>query len=318
MRFSKTASCALLSLGLVAALSAPVAFAQDEAAQPSVDTVVTVLTKNKESAPPIPEGSLEVKVDGKRVQPTTWQPYGNGEVQMVLLIDNSARSSLGRNLNDMAQFIQQLPPNVAIAVAYMQNGVSEFSGPFSTDHAAVANELHLPAGSPGSNASPYFCIEDLAKRWPAPPSAARREVLMITDGVDEYNLRYDPEDPYVHAAIDAATRAHLVLFSIYYRDQGRLSRSFYETNAGQNYLFQVADATGGNVYYEGLMNPVSFTPFLDDLASRLRSQYELGVPAKTEKKVSYADLKVKTNVGGGVKLRSAGRIAVPPAGAAPE
>ena len=135
---------------------------------------------------------------------------------------------------------------------------------------------------------------------------------MVTDGVDEYNLRYDPEDPYLLAAITESNRAHMVVFSIYFRDQGRLGSSRYETNAGQNYLFQVADATGGNVYWEGLSNPVSFSPFLEDLGRRLNNQYELGVPVKPEKKVSFADLRVKTE--GGLKVKAANRVAVPAIG----
>ena len=304
---------ASLSVGLSALLCTAPALAQADASQPSSETIVTVLPKSGDAAPTLPQSALEVKVDGKKVQPLAWAPFHQGEIQLVMLIDDSARTSFGRNLDDLSKFVQGLPPNVDIAIAYMQNGASVFAGPFSRNHAEVAKTLHLPGGSPGSNASPYFCLQDLAKRWPAPPSGARREVLMITDGVDEYNLRYDPEDPYVRAAIDASSRAGMVVFSIYYRDQGRLSRSFYETNAGQNYLFQVADATGGNVYYEGLSNPVSFSPFLDDLTRRLENQYELAVPVKPEKKLSYADLKVKSEVGG-VKLKAANRVVVPAIG----
>ena len=280
--------------------------------------MVTVLPKGNESAPPVPESALQVKIDGKTVQPAVWQPYGHGQVQLVILIDDSARTSLGGDLGDLANFIQQLPPNVEAAIAYMQNGASVFATSLTPNHTAVLQGLHLPVGSPGSNASPYFCLQDLAKRWPAPPSDARREVLMITDGVDEYNLRYDPDDPYVHAAMDASNAAHLVIYSIYYRNEGRLSRSFYETNAGQNYLFQVADATGGNVYYEGLTNPVSFVPFLSDLSRRLENQYELGVPVKPDRKMSYADLRVKGSVSGGAKLRAADRVAVPPMNSGPQ
>ena len=305
---------AVLSL---AALSAPALPAQTEGSPAAVNTVVTVLPKSGEAAAAIPQSGLQVKVDGKTVQPTVWHPYGQGEVQLVMLIDDSARTSFGRNLDDLANFVNGLPPNVSVTTAYMQNGASVFTGPLSKDHASVAKTIHLPGGVPGSNASPYFCLQDLAKRWPAAPSAARREVLMITDGVDEYNLRYDPEDPYVRAALDAANRANLVIFSIYYRDQGRLSRSFYETDAGQNYLTQVADTTGGNLYYEGTINPVSFTPFLSDLTRRLENQYELGVPVKPEKKANFAELKVKTDVGS-VKLKAANRVAVAAAGSAPQ
>ncbi len=310
--FAASVAFGLASVSLASCLLAPGLSAQET--QAASQTIVTALAKGREATPVIPETALEVKVDGKKVQPLTWQPYGQGEVQLVLLLDNSARTSFGRNIEDLSSFIQTLPPNVSIGVAYMENGAAVFSSPISKNKADIAKSVHLPGGSPGSNASPYFCLQDLAKRWPAAPSAARREVLMITDGVDEYNPRYDPQDPYVLAAIDSANRAGLVIFSIYYRDQGRFGSSFYETDAGQNYLSQLADATGGNFYYEGLTNPVSLTPFLSDLKTRLNNQYELSVPVRPDKKVSYADLKLKTDIGS-LKLKAANRVVVQPAGA---
>ncbi len=312
MKFFSATSAAAFGLALLTAAGAA---AQDEAAPANAQTVVTVLPKSGEAPIPVPQSALKVEVDGKSVQPAVWQPYGKGEVQLVLLIDNSARTSFGRNLQDLTKFIQNLPPNVAADVAYMQNGVAVMSGALSKDHANVATRLHLPGGSPGSNASPYFCLQDLAKRWPAGPSAARREVLMITDGVDPYNVRYDPQNPYILATLDVTNRAGLVVYSIYWRDQGGLSGTLYETDAGQNYLTQVADATGGTLYYQGLTNPVSLVPFLADFTRRLDNQYELAVPVKTEKKESYASLKVKTEVGG-VKLTAPQRVAVAPAGVA--
>ncbi len=277
-------------------------------AAPDASTIVTAVTKGSD-APTIPAQQIQVSVEGKQVQPSLWRAYGNGPVELVLLLDSSSRTSLGRDIDDMAKFINNQPPNVTVGVAYMQNGQAMFSAPMSKDHAAVARQLHLPAGSPGSSASPYFCLSSLAKSWPAPRSAARREVVMVTDGVDEYNLRYDPEDPYVLSAIADAQRAGLVIYSIYYRNQGRLSGSFYETNAGQNYLTQVADETGGNLYYEGLGNPVSFSPFFDDLNRRIGNQYELDFPVTEKKKASVVSLRVKSEVKS-VKLDAAQHVAV--------
>ncbi len=45
---------------------------------------------------------------------------------------------------------------------------------------------------------------------------------MVTDGVDTYEIRYDPEDPYVQAAIEDAVRAHLIVYSIYWTNSGPL------------------------------------------------------------------------------------------------
>jgi hypothetical protein len=290
---------------LAAALALPLA-AQESAAP--VTTVVTAISKSGD-APPLPQQQVKLTVNGKDTQPTSWHPYGQGAVELVILIDNSARTSLGRNLDDITKFVQTLPPNVTAGVAYMQNGAAEFAGPMTSDHAALARQVHLPGGSPGSNASPYFCLSDLAKRWPEARSAARREVVMITDGVDEYNRRFDPEDPYVKTAIGDAQRAGLVVYSIYFRDQGRASGSGYETNAGQSLLAQLADETGGNLYYEGLANPVSMSPFFADLTRRLNNQYELGFNAPVKKKAELVELKVKSE-NGAVKLKAAEHVEV--------
>ena len=36
---------------------------------------------------------------------------------------------------------------------------------------------------------------------------------MVTDGVDYYELRFDPEDPYVQAAIKDSAKAGLVVYA---------------------------------------------------------------------------------------------------------
>ena len=99
---------------------------------------------------------------------------------------------------------------------------------------------------------------------------------MVTDGVDRYSGgRFDPEDPYVQAAISDAQKAGVIVYSIYYRGAGRFDRNWLVTDGGQNYLTQVSDSTGGKVYLEGFGNPVSFAPFLSDIQRKLQNQYEL-------------------------------------------
>jgi len=117
----------------------------------------------------------------------------------------------------------------------------------------------------------------------------------VTDGIDRYNLRYDPDDPYLQAAISDSQKAGLIVYSIYFRDTGRLDNSGYETNAGQNLLTQVAESTGGKLYWQGLGNPVSFEPYLTDLSKRLGNQYELGFTARAKSKQELVELKVKTD-----------------------
>jgi hypothetical protein len=195
----------------------------------------------------------------------------------------------------------------------MQNGSAVLTSPLSTDHAQAAKGLHITGGIPGSSASPYFCLSSLAQHWPSDDRAARRVVVMITDGVDYYNPRYDPEDPYMQAAINDAVRARLAVYSIYWQNQGRFDRTGYATSAGQNLLLEVAQATGGTSYWEGYGNPVSFQPYFKDIDRRLNNQYEVSFTAPVKGKAEVATMKIKANGIAG-KIDAPQQVLVAPAG----
>ena len=290
-----------LSIALTAAaiLTACSAFAQKNDQTGQGRAVVTILPSAKNgTVSQVPAQSLKLKVNGKDSSVTNFTPLeeSNSPVELVLLIDGGSRTSLGSEFNEIQNFVKEMPPNSKMAIAYMDSGQAAFASPLSSNAADVLKGLHLSTGFPGSNASPYFCLSDLAKKWPSHDRTARREVLMITDGVDNYERRYDPEDPYVATAINDSVRAGLVVYSIYWKDMGRANNTWYENNAGQNLLLLVTQATGGNSYWEGLGNPVSLQPFLQDLRRRLNHQYELTFTAPSNGKPEVETLKVDLKV----------------------
>jgi hypothetical protein len=242
-------------------------------------------------------GQLDVKLDGKPATVTslTHVTSTNSPLELVLLIDGSVRSSLYGQAGDIIGFVKEIPSNTRMAIAYMENGHANLQGPLSSDPAKVESGLHMTGGAPGSNSSPYFCLSDLAKNWPSQNTGARRVVLMITDGVDEYDRRFDPDDPYVQTAINDSLRAGIQVYSIYWHDAGRASSSEGAAESGQNLLLQVTQATGGNSYWEGSGNPVSLQPYFGDLRRRLRSEYELELSAPFKGKPVIAALKLKSN-----------------------
>ena len=238
---------------------------------------------------------IDVKVDGK---PTSNLHMASAKgpdspLELVILIDGSARSSLGTQLGDIGNFVKEMPADAKIAIAYMTNGRAAFTGPLSSDPAVVLRGLHLPGGSPGTSSSPYFCLSDLAKNWPSRDSTARREVVMITDGVDYYNLHFDPNDPYVQAAINDSLRSGLVVYSFYWINRGHLDGTEYENNAGQNLLSELTQATGGNSYWQGSGNPVSFDPFFKDLRRRLQNQYKVSFSSELKGKAQLQRFSLK-------------------------
>ncbi len=264
--------------------------------------VVTILPKveGQPLPPSVTQQDMAVKVNGKNAKVTEWKQFvaPNNQIELVLLIDGGARSSLGRQMNDIAEFVNGLPPNVKAGIAYMGNGRAIFVGPLTSDHAAILQNLHLPGGSAGINGSPYFCLSDLAKNWPGQDRAARREVVMVTDGVDNYHREYDPADPYVAAAINDAARARLVVDAIYWRSRGREDENGLVNDAGQNLLAQVADATGGKSFWQGVGNPVSFQPFFEELVRRLRNQWELGIMGPVNGKPDVEEMRLKLHAPG--------------------
>jgi hypothetical protein len=294
----------LICITAAAILCAAPAFPQGEK-DGQGQAVVTILPKHSsESAPmalpPDAKSNMTLKINGKDSAVTSFVPLRGPQspLELVVLLDSGARSSLGRQFDDITHFVQGLPPNVRIAIAYMQNGRSVFATQLTADHAQALKNLHLPGGASGSDASPYFCLSDLAKNWPSTDRTARREVLAVTDGVDYYNPRYDPEDPYVQTAINDSVRAGLVVYTIYWRNQGRLDSTRYENNAGQNLMLAVTDATGGKSFWEGTGNPVSFQPYLDELTRRFQNQYELSFVTSFNGKPQVDTMKLKFSVPG--------------------
>lgn len=227
-------------------------------------------------------------------------------LELVILIDDASSANLGTQFDDLRKFINSQPATTKIGVAYMQNGVAKIEQELTNDHAQATKALRIPMGIAGAEASPYFSITDLVKRWPA--SNARHEVFMVTDGIDRYYGGNDLQDPYLDEAIDSANRAGIIVSAIYNPDVGHFGHSRWLTYWGQIYLSELAEKTGGEMYYFGFTGaPVAFAPYLDEFAQRLQHQYFLTFLAKVPKKSGWQQVRLKTEVKG-VDLVSAGRV----------
>lgn len=276
-------------------MAAPL-FAQNEG-QTQGQAVVTVLpAKNAETAPALSQQDVQVKINGKDATVTNWTPYrgDDGRLEVVVMLDSGARTSMANQFGDIKDFVNGLPADAKVTLAYMQFGTAKLVSPLTADKNAVLSKLAIPNGMPGQNASAYICLSDLAKHWPSNDRDARRVVVMISDGVDYYDPQFDPQDPYMQAAIKDSVRSGLVVYSIYWQNKGRFDRTGYASASGQNLLLQVTQATGGESYWQGMGNPVSFVPYFKDINKRLQNQYEVAFTAPVSKS-GVDSMKVKVN-----------------------
>jgi hypothetical protein len=205
---------------------------------------------------------------------------GQAAMQLFVLIDNSLpASTLGLHIAELKNFLACLPATTQVALGYMQNGTFTLAQGFTVDHARAAGAVRLPMAIPGENGSPYFALSDLVKHWPSKEPTGRRVVLMLTDGVDRYYGTSMVKDPYADAAVHDALKRGVMVYSIYLRDAGLYDRSGRQTLYAQSRLSEVSKETGGYAYFMDFSNPVSISPFLNNLQDRLEHQYQVNVEA---------------------------------------
>jgi hypothetical protein len=280
-------------LGVIESASAQ----QPQAGGVPTHVVVTAEPKHGNEAPNINREDVSVYEGKDRDTVTDWVPLRGDRagLQFFVLIDDESNTSLGSQLEDIRQFINNQPPTTKIGVAYMQNGIARVAQDPTNDHAAAAKALRLPMGIGGVNASPYFSLSDLIKKWPA--ANERRAVLMVSDGVDRYYGEGDLADPYLNEAIDDALKAEIIVSAIYTPGVGHFGHSYWQNYWGQLYLSKLANDTGGEAYYIGFTGaPVSFAPYLDELSRRLQHQYLLSFLAKPPKKAGWVHFRIKTEI----------------------
>jgi len=260
-----------------------------------VNMVVTV--KPRHSGGQVPAvGPADVKVyqRDKQNAVTNWVPLQGDRagLELFILIDDTSRTSLGLQLDSLKKFIEEQPETTAIGVGYMRNGTVLALQNLTKDHAAAAKSLRLPLGGVGYT-SPYLSLSDLMKKWPV--SENRREILMISSGIDP--LGGSPfTNPYLSAAVDRAQRGGFIVYSIYTPGTGRVGRGFFRGTLAQTGLDILAQKTGGQTYYLGLGSPVDIAPYLKDVSFSLKHQYQLTFLTKSAKKPALEPVKVKTEM----------------------
>src|SRR5258705_6917862 len=205
-------SQALLVVAL--ALAVPAIAAQQQPPLPGVPVqmVVNGDARHGSDATASNREGVMVYEGHDRDQGTDWVPLEGSKagLELFILIDDAANTTeLGSQLGDIRKFISAQPATTAIGIGYMRNGTVAIAQNLTSDHAQAAKALRLPLGDPGASASPYFSLVDLIKRWPQ--AQARREILMLSDGVDRY-CGSGAGDPYVDDAIAKAQQAGIIIF----------------------------------------------------------------------------------------------------------
>jgi hypothetical protein len=272
---------------------------------------VRVLGKNKR-IPEVTREDVVVRQGKDRLQVTGWTPLSSdrSSLDLFILIDDAARSSVASQYGDLREFIYSLPQSTSVGVGYMRNGTVQVAQNLTTDHRQAARALRIPFGSPGVYGSPYLSAIDLMKRWPE--SQNLREIVMITDGIDRlhgwpHRRGLGPISPDVSSASAFAQRTGTIIHGIYTNGVGPRGSNFWEVANGQNAMTKLANETGGEAFFLGMREPASFQPYLHRLQTSLDNRYRLEFSAVPGKRPGLQYVKLATEVAG-VELDSADSV----------
>jgi VWFA-related protein len=225
-------------------------------------------------------GDLRVREDGEEQKILSIRAYGiETPLSVAILIQDDVVTSIHNEIKPLREFIRRLPRGSRVMVGYITNGSLQVRQRFTGDLDRAAETLRTPIGS--ANAAPYNpyveIIEGL-KRFEAMPKG-RRAMLVITDGVD-ISRGLDGSSPSqsidLQRAIKEAQRQGVAIYSFYAPSVTSSSLNSQRLSFnGQGSLQLLSDDTGGRAFFQGMGAPVSFDPFLKELAGTFTRQIAL-------------------------------------------
>src|SRR3954454_10756344 len=97
-----------------------------------VSMVVTLEPKRGKTIPPIEQQDLMVSEGNDKRPITGFVPLqgDRARMQLLLLLDDSASSSIDTELQTLKQFVKSLPASTEVAVGYMRNGMAQLTQSF--------------------------------------------------------------------------------------------------------------------------------------------------------------------------------------------
>jgi hypothetical protein len=161
-------------------------------------------------------------------------------------------------------------------VGYIRSGSLDVRRKFTVDLQRAADSVRSPQGLASSSPfNPFVEVIEALKRFDSQP-LGRRAMLLVSDGLDisrGLDGSFPTQSVDLQRAITEAQRRSVAIYSIFVPSAasgvGSLSLN------GQSCLDRLSNDTGGRAFFQGTSAPVSFQPFLTQIASLLDRQVAL-------------------------------------------
>lgn len=274
-RFPKLFAPLLLS---VLTLASPLAAGQSSRRSRGAPRPVTIPVTIKVNQPEaeIRVVDLLVREDGEVQSLLSIRRPADNPITLAVLLQDDLVSSIANEARGVADFIRNQPNGSRVMVAYIRSGSLQVRRRFTTELDRAAASVRPPLGSASASPfNPYVEIVEALRRFDSQP-LGRRAMVVVSDGVD-VSRGLDSSSPSqsidLARAIREAQRRSVAIYSIF-APPANSGNQLLIAN-GQSSLQKLSDETGGRAFFQGTSAPVSFTPFLREIASTLDRQIAL-------------------------------------------
>ena len=263
-----------------------------------VQMVITAEVLRGKDIPAPTAADIQITQEQRNLEITSVVPLvgENGRLDLMILIDDRLNPAQSALFDQLRNFVQNQGAQTSVGIAYMQNGEVRIVQFPTKDHVLAAQALRAPAGIESAGASPYASLSTLLRGW-APGTAPRREVLMITDGIDRFETFGDFNMSLDQAVADSQ-RVGVPVFAFYASALGHASHSPALIHWGQTYLGRLAEETGGEAYFNGPEPPATYEPYLADVAVHLASQYLVTFLAEPQPGERFQSVRFRSRIPG--------------------
>jgi hypothetical protein len=219
-------------------------------------------------------GDLTVREDGEAQKVISRRGIGASPMTLAVLIQDGVVPSVSSDITRIADFVRHLPRGSRVLVGYIRSGSLQVRQKFTSDLERAASTMRAPIPfASASTSNTYQEIIEGLRRFDSQPTG-RRAILVVSDGLDSsQGFSISPQSLNLERAIKEAQRRSVAVYAFY-------APTVSTTTGGnrllignaQGSLERLSEETGGRAYFQGMGAPVSFEPYLRDLATSLSRQ----------------------------------------------
>ena len=244
----------------------------------TIPLTIKINSRQLESENELQNIDLTVNEDGEPQTILSLRGVGtNSSITLAVLIQEDLVPSVGNEIKALAEFIRNLPKGSRVMIGYLRTGSLQTKQKFTNDLEKAAKALRPPSGFANSGPyNPYVEVIEALRKFDSQP-LGRRAILLVSDGLD-ISRGVDSSAPTqsidLQRAVTESQRRSVAIYGFYAPTAAASANPLLAANA-QSSLLRLSNETGGHAFFQGTGVPVSFDPFLRELAVSLEKQIAL-------------------------------------------